>query len=159
MENQIQLYHDLTAFYLSTEQQLQAEIASLRQQTATLEQRLKEGKVELKAVAKSQYSLGYENGNKQGNKEGYNRGYQEAIDKAELVYEPEDLADGKLNIEKAHQRGWLKARKLYLVTYPCCRCRKIIEVSLKNEKEAIKECMKHWGHRSCLEKKHGKCNF
>ena len=71
MENQIQVYHDLTAFYLGTEQQLQAEIANLRQQIAPLEQKLEERKMELKAEAKRQYSLGYENGNKQGIKVTY----------------------------------------------------------------------------------------
>ena len=173
MNNQIQLYHDLTAFYLSTEEQLRSEIARLNQQLATLEQKLKERESQLRAEARRQYSIGYEQGRRQGDKEGYDRGYHEAIKKAEWVFDFEGISNDEealkaLNLEsdlyekvfdiceKFYESGWAAARKEYTVTYHCCKCRKIIEVDTKAEKEAIKKHMEEskWGHKSCVEGKH-----
>ena len=173
MNNQIQLYHDLTTFYLSTEEQLRCEIARLNQQLATLEQKLKERESELRAEARRQYFIGYEQGRRQGDKVGYDRAYHEAINKAEWVFDfkgvtnevealkalnlDSDLHEKVFDIcERFYERGWTVARKEYAVTYQCCECRKIIELTSKDAKKAARQYMEEhkWGHKSCVEGKH-----
>ncbi len=59
--------------------------------------------------------------------------------------------------EEAYQEGiedgYDCAQELYAVSYPCCVCKKTIEVESKEEKEAIAEYMteRGWGHSECIE--------
>lgn len=171
MADQIQLYHDLTAFYLDGEAKLRSEIDRLNQQVAQLKQKLESKESELRAEGRRQYSFGYDKGRREGDKEGYERGYQEAVDKAEWVYDLQIGDEGEalraLNLAndlyhkvfticiRFYQRGWTEARKQYVVMYHCCECRKIIEVTGKNAKKAAGQYMEDhsWGHKECLEGK------
>ena len=57
--------------------------------------------------------------------------------------------------EKGHaegyKKGYAEAARLYMVTYPCCICGKMLMVTSGDEKEAIKKYMQEhsWGHKEC----------
>jgi len=53
--------------------------------------------------------------------------------------------------DEGYEKGYEEAEKLYKVTYPCKICRKMIAVTDKNVKEAIRRYMlQHgWVHTSC----------
>lgn len=162
MNTQIELYHNLTAFYLGPEQELRREIEELKQKITAGEQRSRE-------TASREHRLGYERGRREGDKEGYERGYQESIENAEYIYalgiiKDEIEALNSLNLPRElhsqvfdichrfHQSGWTAARKLYAVTYHCCTCHKIIELNTKNERKAATDYMEEhkWGHAACI---------
>ena len=173
MDNQIEVYHNLTAFYLGPEQEMRAEIEELQKKLADTEEKLRKTKDESSYRANREWWRGQENGNKkgflEGSKEGYDKGYQESIEAAELIYAlglpqkelealdslglTDKLRSKILDIYfRALQRGWLEARKIYAVTYHCCECRKIMEVETEKERGAAREYMeKHrWGHAACF---------
>lgn len=53
--------------------------------------------------------------------------------------------------QEGYERGWREAKSKYCVTYRCCKCGGILNVTQDNEKEAIKGYMREhgWGHSSC----------
>ena len=53
--------------------------------------------------------------------------------------------------DEGYEKGYEEAEELYKVTYPCKICRKMITVTDKNVKEAIRRYMlQHgWVHTSC----------
>lgn len=55
--------------------------------------------------------------------------------------------------EEGFNEGYEMAEDLYKVTYQCRGCGKIIEVTTKEEKRAIKEYMQQngWGHKECVD--------
>jgi hypothetical protein len=57
----------------------------------------------------------------------------------------------KQGYDEGFNDGYEKAEALYKVTYPCKVCRKMLTVTSKEEKEAIKRYMlEHgWGHAEC----------
>jgi len=57
----------------------------------------------------------------------------------------------KQGYEEGFEKGYEEAEELYKVTYPCKVCRKMITVTDKNVKEAIRRYMlQHgWVHTSC----------
>ena len=57
----------------------------------------------------------------------------------------------KQGYEEGFEKGYEEAEELYKVTYPCKVCRKMITVTNKNVKEAIRRYMlQHgWVHTSC----------
>jgi hypothetical protein len=55
---------------------------------------------------------------------------------------------------EGYRRGYSEAERLYKVNYPCNMCGKMLIVTSRDEKEAIKEYMKDngWGHQECHER-------
>ena len=53
--------------------------------------------------------------------------------------------------DEGYEKGYEEAEELYKVTYPCKICRKMITVTDKNVKEAIRRYMRQhgWAHTSC----------
>ncbi len=168
MENQIQLYHDMTAFYLDTERELQAEITRLTQELGDVKQQAAQKESQLKAEARQQWASGVLRGKADGDRQGYERGYQEAIRNGAWEinlgdFEQEIKAVDELNLgddmpekvrgicERLFQCGYIAARARYSVTYPCARCGQLIEVSSEAEKFAIRQHMKEikFGHMDC----------
>jgi len=54
--------------------------------------------------------------------------------------------------DEGYDDGYKEAKELYSVTFPCKVCRKMITVTDKNTKEAIRRYMlQHgWVHTSCI---------
>jgi hypothetical protein len=54
--------------------------------------------------------------------------------------------------EDGFQEGYQKAQSIYMVSYPCSGCGKLIFVKTLEEKRAITGYMKdnHWGHQECI---------
>lgn len=168
MDSQIDLYHNLTAFYLGPEQELRAEIEQLKKKASDAEERVRKTENEARDRTLREYHRGRQRGHEEGSKEGYDRGYQESIESAEYIYDlnikdelealnslnlPRELHSQVFDIcHRFHQSGWTAARKLYAITYRCCGCRKTIELNTAKEKEAARKYMEEngWGHASCL---------
>lgn len=55
---------------------------------------------------------------------------------------------------EGYKKGYAEAERLYKVTYPCCVCGGIIEISSKEEKQAASRYMREhrWGHQRCAER-------
>jgi hypothetical protein len=53
--------------------------------------------------------------------------------------------------KEGFQQGYQKALSIYMVSYPCSRCGKLLFVTTAEEKRAIKSYMKenNWGHEEC----------
>jgi len=56
---------------------------------------------------------------------------------------------------EGYRKGYAEAEHLYKVIYPCNACRKMLTVTSREEKEAIKKYMQEhgWGHSACHEKR------
>lgn len=54
--------------------------------------------------------------------------------------------------EEGFEKGYEEAEELYKVTYPCKVCRKALEVTTLEEKQAIRGYMLEngWGHIDCI---------
>jgi len=54
--------------------------------------------------------------------------------------------------EEGFEKGYEEAEELYKVTYPCKVCRKALEVTTLEEKQAIRGYMLEngWGHTNCI---------
>jgi len=63
--------------------------------------------------------------------------------------------------KRAHAEGYKKghadAERTYKVTYPCNVCGKMLTVTSRTEKEAVRQYMQEhrWGHEECHEKRRG----
>lgn len=60
----------------------------------------------------------------------------------------------KKGYAEGYRKGYAEAERLFKVTYLCSVCRKMLTVTSRDEKEAIKTYMQehNWGHRACHEK-------
>jgi hypothetical protein len=54
--------------------------------------------------------------------------------------------------DQAYEEGYEEAKNLYMVTYPCEICGKMIEVMSTKQREAIRRYMLKygWGHADCV---------
>ncbi len=58
------------------------------------------------------------------------------------------------SIEEAKKAGYEEAKNLYMITFPCHSCGKLIPITGKQAKEAASKYMTEhgWGHKECPEK-------
>lgn len=70
------------------------------------------------------------------------------------VHAREKEAARKVGDAQGYRRGYAEAERLYKVTYPCAVCGKMLAVTSRDEKEAIKVHMQDnsWGHKTCHER-------
>jgi len=89
----------------------------------------------------------------------------EGISNTNIVEIAVDLLEVKVGKEKevrdqaydeGYEKGYEEARKLYSVTFPCKVCGKIVTVTDKNAKEAIKGYMRQhgWSHTDCVNRRY-----
>jgi len=56
---------------------------------------------------------------------------------------------------EGYRKGYAEAERLYKVTYPCCICGEIIEITSSEAKQAASQFMQEhrWGHIACHERR------